>query len=230
MNIHCIIIDDEPSSQKVLEIFIKKVPYLHVHSVCNNASEALQILHQEAAIDLLFLDINMPDISGLSLYKSLKNPPLVIFTTAYAEYAVEGFEVNAVDYLLKPFSFDRFLTAVNKAVAMLKISKPVQADEFIYVKENKTLHKIMLAEIVYIEALGDYVKIHIKEKFVLVNSTFTNMLQQLPDSQFVRTHKSYAINIEKLESVSGNQILMQQTKIPIGQTYKADFMKRLLNE
>lgn len=230
MNIKCMIIDDEPSSQKVLEVFIEKVSFLQVLSICDNATEALEKLQEHAEVDLLFLDINMPDISGLSLYKSLKNPPLVIFTTAYSEYAIDGFELNAVDYLLKPFPFDRFLTAVNKAAALLKTTNQVALDDFIYVKENKTLHKIVLEDILFVEALGDYVKIHLKDKFITTNSTFTNMLQQLPASQFIRTHKSFAINIKKLDSVSGNQILIHNVKVPIGQTYKAAFMKLLLNE
>ncbi|WP_430410566.1 LytR/AlgR family response regulator transcription factor [Kordia sp.] len=228
MNLNCLIIDDEPSSQKVLKVFIEKVPFLNLIAVCNNATDALETLQKHTNIDLLFLDINMPNISGLSFYKSLKNPPAVIFTTAYSEYAIDGFEVNAVDYLLKPFSFDRFLTAVNKAFDATKTTENTITDEVIYVKENKTLHKVNLKEIIYLEALGDYVKIYLENTFILTNSTFTNMLGQLPAAHFVRTHKSFAINLEKLNSVSGNQIIINDTKIPIGQTYKADFMKLLL--
>jgi two-component system response regulator LytT len=230
MKMNCLIIDDEPSSQKVLNVFIEKVPFLNLVAVCNNATDALEVLRNNSAIELLFLDINMPNISGLSFYKSLKNPPPVIFTTAYSEYAIEGFEVNAVDYLLKPFSFDRFLTAVNKAFDAVKTTKNTIDEEVIYVKENKTLHKVTLKDILYVEALGDYVKIHLDNNFIITNSTFTNMLQQLPTTQFVRTHKSFAINLEKLNSVSGNQIIINNFKIPIGQTYKADFMKLLMKE
>ncbi|MEM6684186.1 MAG: response regulator transcription factor [Bacteroidota bacterium] len=229
MKLQCIIIDDEPSSQKVLEVFIEKVPSLQLIAKCNNATEALATLRNQPTIDVLFLDINMPNISGLSFYKSLKNAPAVIFTTAYAEYAVAGFEVNAIDYLLKPFSFDRFLTAVNKAFDTLKIDN-TPTEEVIYVKENKTLHKVVLKDILYIEALGDYVKIHTENTTIITNSTFSNMLQQLPQLYFVRVHKSFAIHLQKLNSVSGNQILLNNVKIPIGQTYKADFMKLLLNE
>lgn len=230
MNLNCIIIDDEPSSQKVLDVFIKKVPSLHLEATCNNATEALETLRNNSNIDLLFLDINMPNISGLSFYKSLKNPPAVIFTTAYSEYAIDGFEVNAIDYLLKPFSFDRFLTAVNKAFDALQTPENTTEEEAIYVKENKTLHKVILQNILYVEALGDYVKIHLENTSIVTNSTFTNMLQQLPTTDFVRTHKSFAINLRKLNSVSGNQIIINNTKIPIGQTYKAAFMKLLLKE
>ncbi len=229
MNLNCIIIDDEPSSQKVLNVFIKKVPSLQLVATCNNATEALETLRNNTSIDLLFLDINMPNISGMSFYKSLKNPPAVIFTTAYSEYAIDGFEVNAVDYLLKPFSFDRFLTAVNKAFDAIQTPENT-TEETIYVKENKTLHKVILQNILYIEALGDYVKIHLEDKSIVTNSTFINMLQQLPSNQFVRTHKSFAINLQKLNSVSGNQIIINNVKIPIGQTHKAAFMKLLLKE
>lgn len=229
MNLNCIIIDDEPSSQKVLNVFIKKVSTLQLVATCNNATEALETLRNNISIDLLFLDINMPNISGMSFYKSLKNPPAVIFTTAYSEYAIDGFEVNAIDYLLKPFSFDRFLTAVNKAFDALQTPENT-IEEAIYVKENKTLHKVILQNILYIEALGDYVKIHLEDKSIVTNSTFTNMLEQLPSNQFVRTHKSFAINLKMLDSVSGNQIIINNTKIPIGQTYKVEFMKLLLKE
>ncbi|WP_298419389.1 LytTR family DNA-binding domain-containing protein [uncultured Kordia sp.] len=230
MKLNCIIIDDEPSSQKVLNVFIEKVPSLHLVEVCNNATDALEALRKYTHIDLLFLDINMPNISGMTFYKSLKNSPAVIFTTAYAEYAIDGFEVNAVDYLLKPFSFDRFLAAVNKAFDAVKTSENTIEEEAIYIKENKTLHKVNLQNILYVEALGDYVKIHLDDKFIVTNSTFTNMLEQLPSNQFIRTHKSFAINFKKLNSVSGNQIIINNTKIPIGQTYKTDFMKLLLKE
>lgn len=230
MKIRCLIIDDEPSSQQVLKVFIKKINFLELSGVCNNATEAMETLRSNDTIDLLFLDINMPDISGLSFYKSLKNAPPVIFTTAYPQYAVDGFEVNAIDYLLKPFSFDRFLTAVNKAFDAQQKPAAKSEDKFIYVKENKALHKVVLKDVLYVEALGDYVKIHLTNRTVVTNSTFTNMLKQLPEENFIRTHKSFAINLQKMNSVIGNQVKIQEVSIPIGQTYKADFMEKLQNK
>jgi DNA-binding LytR/AlgR family response regulator len=223
IHIKCVIIDDEPSSQIVLQRFIKDVPFLELVATCNNAIDALQLLKTNATVDVLFLDINMPKISGLSFYKSLQNPPKVIFTTAYPQYAIEGFEVNAIDYLLKPFSFDRFLKAVNKLVDKNSIQN--KDSEFIIIKSNKVLHKIALNDILYIEAFGDYVKVHLQDKFILTNSTFTNLLESLPSKNFVRTHKSFAINLKKLSSVSGNQIRIETHTIPIGQKYKSEFLK-----
>jgi len=227
LNIKCVIIDDEPSSQIVLQRFIKDVPFLELLATCNNAIDALQLLKTNATIDVLFLDINMPKISGLNFYKSLQNPPKVIFTTAYPQYAIEGFEVNAIDYLLKPFSFDRFLTAVNKLTD--KSSNQNKGSEFIIIKSNKVLHKITLNDILFIEAFGDYVKVHLGDKFILTNSTFTNLLESLPKQDFVRTHKSFSINLKKLSSVSGNLITIETHTIPIGQKYKSEFLKLLNN-
>lgn len=224
MQINCIIIDDEPSSQIVLKAFIAKVPFLKLICVCNSAIEATEVLNKNNTIDLLFLDINMPKISGLSFYKSLQNPPDVIFTTAYSEYALEGFEVNAIDYLLKPFSFNRFFKAVNKVLDKQSQENQTPEDDFILIKSNKVLHKITPNDILYVEAFGDYVKVHLEHRYIMTNSTFTNILKLLP-KQFVRTHKSYAINLKKMNSLAGNQITIGDHTVPIGQTYKADFLK-----
>lgn len=227
MKINCIIIDDEPSSQNVLKAFIADIDFLVLRGVCNNAFEAANILNKNSTIDLLFLDINMPKISGISFYKSLQNPPDVIFTTAYSEYALEGFEVNAIDYLLKPFSFERFFKAVNKAMEKQSQQKNLNPeDEFLIIKSNKVLHKIAPNDILFIEAFGDYVKVHIDNSYIMTNSTFTNILKLLP-KQFVRTHKSYAINLKKMNSLAGNQIAIGNKTVPIGQTFKLDFLKSL---
>ncbi|NOY46969.1 MAG: response regulator transcription factor [Chlorobi bacterium] len=224
MKINCIIIDDEPSSQVVLKAFIADVNFLELVGVCNNAIEAAEILNKNNTITLLFLDINMPKISGLSFYKSLQNPPDVIFTTAYSEYALEGFEVNAIDYLLKPFSFERFFKAVNKVLDKQSQENQTPEDDFILIKSNKVLHKIAPNDIFFVEAFGDYVKVHLEHHYIMTNSTFTNILKLL-SKQFVRTHKSYAINLKKMNSLAGNQITIGDNTVPIGQTYKADFLK-----
>jgi len=229
MKIKCLIIDDEPSSQTVLKNFVADVDFLELKGVCNNAIDALQVLKQNQDIDLLFLDVNMPKISGLTFYKSLQNPPEVIFTTAYPQYAVDGFEVNAIDYLLKPFSFERFFTAVNKVLEK-KFSNgkqsngnQIEEERFMFVKSSKTLHKINFENILFVEAYGDYVKVHQEQQCVLTNATFTSVLETLPKDIFIRTHKSFAINFKKMNTISGNQITIQKHKIPIGQTYKAEF-------
>lgn len=228
MIIRCLIIDDEPSSQNVLKHFVNEVSFLELVTVCNNAFAAIEALKTHTKIDLLFLDINMPKISGLTFYKSLQNPPNVIFTTAYPQYAVEGFEVNAIDYLLKPFSFERFFTSVNKVLSVIDKQQNINVDHSIMVKSNKVLHKIMFNSLLYIEAFGDYVKLHIEHKaYILTNNTFTNILKTLPEHQFIRTHKSFAINIDKINSVAGNQIKINEHTIPIGQTHKAKFLKKI---
>jgi len=230
MKINCLIIDDEPSSQTVLKKFIENVDFLELVNVCGNAFEALQILKQNQNIDLLFLDINMPKVSGLTFYKSLQNPPDVIFTTAYPQYALEGFEVNAVDYLLKPFSFERFFSAVNKVIEKKFTSdKTLEDDHYLLIKSNKTLYKVFSKKILFIEALGDYVKVHLEDKFILTNATFTSVLESLPKQMFIRTHKSFAINFKKMTSISGNQININDFKIPIGQKYKDEFLNYVNN-
>ncbi|NER09443.1 two component transcriptional regulator, LytTR family [Muriicola jejuensis] len=229
MLLNCLIVDDEPTSQKVLETFVNKVDFLDLAGICGDAMEALQHLQKEK-IDLMFLDINMPKISGLTFLKSLKNPPEVIFTTAYSKYAIDGFDLNAVDYLLKPFSFDRFYTAVTKVLEKsAQIGPTDRRDHYLIVKADKTLHKVNIDDILFVEAYGDYVKIHIDDHFLLTNSTFTNILDQLPKKKFIRSHKSFAINLDKLNSLSGNQVFIGKHKIPIGQKFKSDFLRILNN-
>ena len=228
MTIRCLIVDDEPSSQSVLKNFVSIVDYLDLVAVSNNAIEAMTVLKKES-VDLIFLDVNMPKISGLSFYKSLQNPPLVIFTTAYSEHAIEAFNVSAVDYLLKPFSFDRFLTATNKALDALTVSENSTKSMSILVKADKKLHKIETSTISHIEAYGDYVKIYLADRFIVTNNTFKNILASLPGN-FIQVHKSFAVNIQKASAVEGNLILISSYKIPIGLTYKNSFLERFKKE
>ena len=230
MEFNCIIIDDEPSSQTILKKFIADIDFLNLSGICNNAAEAIELLNTKQHIDLMFLDINMPKISGLTLYKSLQNPPDVIFTTAYSQYAVDGFEVNAIDYLLKPFSFQRFLSAINKAVERKSVKENQNNENtFLLIKANKTIHKVNPNNIEYIEALGDYVKVYLENSFITTNSTFSSILKKLQPHKFVQTHKSFAINLEKMNRISGNQVFIGTNGIPIGQKYKSEFLK-FLNE
>jgi two-component system, LytTR family, response regulator LytT len=218
MNISCLIIDDEPSSQNVLKSFIHKIDYLQLEQVCNNALEALEYLKSNT-VDLLFLDINMPQLSGIDFYKSLKNPPKVIFTTAYSAHALEGFEVDAIDYLLKPFSFQRFVKAVSKV-------KNLQDDkiEHILIKSDKKLHQIKIEEIYFIEGLGDYIKVHLKNNFLITYKSLKMMHNSLPKSIFIQVHKSFIINKNKLDYIEGNLAIVNSNKIPLGQKYKKEFL------
>lgn len=229
MNLNCLIIEDEPLSQDILKKFISNVDFLNLVEICQNASDALKVLSQNDKIDLIFLDINMPKISGLTFYKSLIDPPNVIFTTAYPQYAVDGFELNAVDYLLKPFSFERFLTAVNKVVKKVSLleNKANEKDEYILIKSDKTLHKVFINDIYYLEALGDYVKVHVEKKYLLTYSTLTKIQELLIDKGFIQTHKSYIVNLNKIDAITGNYIAIREQKIPIGQKYKSDFFNSI---
>ncbi|MFD1314012.1 LytR/AlgR family response regulator transcription factor [Namhaeicola litoreus] len=225
MIINCLIVDDEVSSQKVLEKFIKVVDFLSIVCICDNAEDALEKLQYNHEIDLLFLDINMPKISGITMYKSLQNPPPVIFTTAYSKYAIDGFDVNAIDFLLKPFSFDRFLSAVNKVIAKnSSLQNNLIKNNSILVKADKTIHKININDILFIEAYGDYVKIHLKDKYILTNKTFASILVSLPQNKFIQTHKSFAVNIDEINTLQGNQITIAHHTIPVGLTYKSNFL------
>ncbi|WP_199488193.1 LytR/AlgR family response regulator transcription factor [Tenacibaculum sp. E3R01] len=221
MKIQCVIIDDEPSSQNILKHLIGDVDFLEIAGICNDAVDAMTFL-KETKVDLLFLDINMPNLSGIAFYKMLKNPPLVIFTTAYSEYAIEGFDVNAIDYLLKPFSFERFLKAVQKVKSKLVLEK-----EFIIIKSDKKLYQLKVNDILFVEALGDYIKIYTKDKVLVSYKTLRNILSLLPDNKYMQIHKSYIINQSKLDFVEGNQVTIGSKKIPIGQKFKINFLKRL---
>lgn len=217
--ITCIAIDDEPLALQLVTQYCEKVPFLQLKKVFTNPDEASAYL-QEQNIDLLFLDIQMPDISGLQFYKNLTVKPPVIFTTAYKDYAVDGFNVDAIDYLLKPFEFDRFLKGVYKAKEYIEFlsSQDVQMNS-IFVKVNYEMMKINLKDIELIEALDDYVKIYIKPTPVLTLTTLKNLYEKLPAKEFVRVHRSYVVPIAKIEKFSKNKILVAGKEIPIGTSY-----------
>lgn len=214
--IRCLIVDDEPPAREVLESYIADLPKLQLVATCNNAVEALEWLDRES-IDLIFLDINMPKLSGINFYKSLSTKPKVIFTTAYAEHAVEGFELEAVDYLLKPFSFERFIKAVNKVEIG---QKEANSADFIMLKADKKNHKVNFDQISYFESIGDYVKVHLRDSKTLIISDTLRKLEEILPNTFLRVHKTYIISIPHLEYVEGNQIKIGETKIPIGQSYR----------
>lgn len=213
--IRCLIIDDEPPAREVLESYVEDLPKLQLVASCSNAIEALEWLDRES-IDLIFLDINMPKLSGINFYKSLITKPKVIFTTAYAEHAVEGFELEALDYLLKPFSFERFIKAVNK----VETGKKEEPNNFIMLKADKKNHKVNFDQIRYFESIGDYVKVHLKDSKTLIISETLRKLEEILPNSFLRVHKTYIISIPHLEYVEGNQIQLGKTKIPIGQSYR----------
>jgi len=233
MKIKCLIIDDEPLAQRVLELYSRDVPFLEVVRKCNSALDALEIL-EEQKIDLIFLDINMPKLSGLAFLRSLKHPPLVIITTAYAEFAIQGYELDVVDYLMKPFSLERFLKAVQKAEELLRShenqeqkrsSVKQKEDQYIFVKSSKKTYRINLNDILYIEALGDYVKIYTTNRMIISYQSMKNLETILSPKQFPRIHKSYIVSLAKIDLIEGNQVKMKDRYIPIGTNFKAEFEK-----
>ncbi len=229
--LQCIIADDEPIARQILEKYIGAIPNLEIVASCKNALEVIAVL-QENPIDILFLDINMPKLTGLSLLKTLQQKPNVIITTAYPEYAVEGFELSVTDYLLKPFSFERFLQAVNKvqqkpqavtsAATEAKETKPTS----VFVKSDKKLIKLDFDAISHIEAYGNYIKVY-TDHMVLTPQTLSDFLEKLPD-HFLRIHKSFVINFNYLKLLDGNQVLLQNDiKLPIGKSYRKAVLDRL---
>ena len=231
--IKAIIVDDEPLALDVLETYIEKMPELSLVAKCENAIEANEALKNND-IDLMFLDIQMPQITGVEFLKSLDNPPEVIFTTAYPDYAVEGFELNAVDYLLKPISLDRFMKAVNKVSSKIgqKSSEGGSTLEmegdFFFVKADKKLIKVDFDDIIYIEGLKDYVIIRQEAGRVITLQTMKSLEAKLPETIFKRVHRSYIVNIHKINAVVGNMLEVTekgQTKhIPIGKNYREDLL------
>ncbi len=229
--LQCIIADDEPIARQILENYIKEIPTLTLVASCKDAFEVMEVL-QKQSVDLLFLDINMPKLSGLSLIKTLQNRPEVIITTAYPEYALEGFELSVTDYLLKPFSLERFLQAVlkvQKKTALQPETNVIQNEEatqYIFVKSDKKLIKLTISEINHIEAYGNYVKIF-TDKMILVPQTLTHFLEKLPQ-QFLRIHKSFVINFNKLKLIDGNQIVLTtDIKLPIGKVYRKLILEKI---
>lgn len=226
MKINCIIVDDEPASREILEQYISGCPTLGLNSSCKNAFEAIEAINRDQ-VHLIFLDIHMPKLSGINFYKSLANPPFVIFTTAYPEYAVEGFEVEAIDYLLKPFSFERFLKSVNKALHAINQKINHDHNPFIILKSEKKLFRVNIQDINYLEALGDYVKVDYLNQSITVHETFQNLLNQLGEANLLRVHKSYAISLNKFDHIEGGRVKIKDKSIPIGQKYRSDLLKLL---
>ena len=234
MKIRCLIVDDEPLAQRVIEKYAQDISFLEVVAKCNQAVDAIEILQRET-VDVIFLDINMPKLSGIDFLKTMKNMPLVIITTAYAEYALEGYELDVVDYLMKPFAFDRFVKAVHKAQNALAtrtmprelgVSTGQQPEEhYIFIKSGKKTFKVNLDDLLYVEALGDYVKIYTSEKMIVSYQSMKHLESVLPPSRYPRIHKSFLISLSKVELIEGNQVRIGGKFIPIGSNYKMEFEK-----
>lgn len=218
----CVIADDEKLARDLIESYVAKVPFLELVASCKNGIEASAILMKED-IDLLITDIQMPELLGTDLVKSLPNPPQVIFTTAYKDYAVEGFELNAVDYLLKPFAFDRFLTAVNKAKELSESNDPKEVQlkkDYLTIKADHKLYKVQYKDIKFIEGQREYVSFHTPNGRITALLSLKHLEESLPADMFIRCHKSYIVNKNMVEALEGNSLVIQDKSIPIGQSYK----------
>ena len=222
-----LIIDDEPIAHRILEKYCENLPHLKKAGNCYNAFEAINFL-SEKSVDLLFLDINMPKLSGFDFLKTISNPPKVIVTTAYKEFAIEGYELNISDYLLKPFSFERFVKAVNKTIDKKWVNNVSFKDsvttstenESMFIKGDKKHYQLFFKDILFIEAYGHYCKVHLRDKMILSLEKISTFESLLPKSLFLRVHKSFVVSKKNIEQIQGNRILIEKHQIPIGQTYK----------
>lgn len=237
--ITCAIIDDEPLAIDVLESYIKEIDSLELMARFNNVIEAIKFF-QTSKVDLLFLDIQMPKLTGIDFLKSLQNPPKIVLTTAYRDYALQGYELNVLDYLLKPISFERFVTAINKfpsskvqtvaALPPIPVSTYSFEQSFLYLKSDKKMVKVFLKDILYIESLKDYVKVKTTDKQIITHQKISYLEERLPDEKFIRIHRSYIIAIDKIRSYNATSLDINGEELPIGRQYKDDVMKLLGEE
>jgi DNA-binding LytR/AlgR family response regulator len=239
-SIQCLIVDDEPPARDILRRYISEMPMLELKGECGNAMEALSLLQQQP-VDLLFLDIRMPQLKGTELVKILKNPPRVIFTTAHADYALEGYELDVVDYLLKPIQFDRFVKAVSKAFQYASplvrgasgvgvpgtMEDGVKREPFVYFRMDRKMVKVMLQDILYVESMKDYVKVHTSDGVIITKQSISSVEAMLPEESFVRTHRSFIVSIGKIRSYTHELIEIEKTEIPIGKLFRNGVRKVL---
>ncbi len=231
--IRCLLVDDEKLALELMEDNVAKVPYLKLQGKCKNALEAMDFLRREP-VDLIFLDVQMPGISGIQFLNSLTNPPMVIMVTAYDNYALEGFNLDVVDYILKPFSFERFLKAVNKVSELVSLrqqkdtaAQPAPAKEapgpdYIFVNADYSIVRINIPDIMYVEGLKDYIKIYLKntDKAVITRLSMRYMEEKLPAGSFARVHKSYIVSLDKITAFKKNRVMLNQTEIPVSDNFK----------
>ncbi|OQP50851.1 DNA-binding response regulator [Niastella yeongjuensis] len=237
MKIQCLIVDDEPPARELLASYIEKMDDLEISGQCGNALEAFAFI-QKYPVHILFLDIQMPRMNGLELIKSLQERPRIILTTAYREFAVEGFELDVLDYLVKPVTFERFLKSISKYHQYNILKQPTAIENreeafgkaYMYFKVNKELVKIYLKEIIYIESIKDYVKIVMPGKSVITYQRIGYMEEKLPENKFVRIHKSYIISVDKIVSYNNEEVNVQSISLPIGRNFKQQFLRSLKSE
>lgn len=226
--IRCLVVDDEELARTLLETFIGRVPGLAIEALCANPLEAMTVLRQRP-VDLLFLDIQMPELTGIEFLRTLQHKPVVIFTTAYSDYALEGYSLDVTDYLLKPFSFERFLQAVNKAMSVLQardladrsagsVSAPEK--DYVLVKADHKIHRIRFGDILYIQSMREYVAFHTTSGRMLSLNSLKSLEEELPADRFIRIHKSYIVAIDQITTLEGNTLYVGKEKLPVGASYR----------
>lgn len=230
MTLRAIAVDDEPLALEVIQRFADKIPSLDLLKSFQNPIEASEFLREES-VDLIFLDIQMPDLTGMQFIQTLAERPLIIFTTAYSEYAVDSYEMDAVDYLLKPVLFDRFYKAVNKAllqkqaIEALEESGSENGKDFLFIKSDTRFFRVNLSDILFIEGMRDYIAVHTPKQRILTLMSMTNMLKKLPEDRFMRVHKSYIIGLDHITLIQHNRVIINDKEIPISSSYKESFLK-----
>lgn len=229
MKLNCVIVEDEPLARNLMMEYVRKVPTLNLVEACSSPLAALEVMRQNT-IDLLFLDVQMPELTGISLLKILQKRPLVILTTAYSEYALEGYDLDVVDYLLKPITFERFLRAVDKVIQRLEAKKPSPTEKipgveqpFVFVKDGTKLVKVVFDDILYVEGLKDYVTIHLKHQKIVSLQRLKTLEDQLPPDKFIRIHNSFIVALHAIDVVHKNNVQVREAQLPIGETYKKSF-------
>ncbi len=232
----CILVDDETLAHELIEAHLSKIPNVEVVAKCHTAMEALAVLNQQA-VDMMFLDIEMPDLTGIDFLRALEKPPYTIFTTAYSEYALQGYELNVVDYVLKPVRFDRFFKAVSKVLALLKEKEQAEivpeagkaTSDYLFVKSDYKAVKVLYSDILYVESMQKYVRFHLKGKKPVVSlMSISALAELLPGSRFFRCQKSFIVNLDKIESIEGNQlVLFTGDKVPVSKHLKAELLTRV---
>jgi DNA-binding LytR/AlgR family response regulator len=230
MKLKCLIVDDEPVARKGLVEYVSEVDFLDLVGQCENALKANMLLN-ESPVDLIFLDIQMPKLTGIEFLKTLKNPPLIIFTTAYAEYAIEGYSLDIVDYLLKPISFDRFLKSVQKALEIHSLKHQIpqpKSTDYFFVKSDSKFEKVRYDDVTYIEALQNYVIIHTTGKKLITYLTMTGLEAQLPKDQFLKVHKSFIVSVPQIKAIDGSELLIGEARIPISRNLKDDVVTQII--
>jgi two-component system LytT family response regulator len=233
--IRCLIIDDEPPAREIIRRYITDIPSLELVAECSNALQALVLL-QQTAVDLLFLDIRLPQLNGTDFLKTLQQPPRVIFTTAFPDYALEGYELDAVDYLLKPIRFDRFIKAINKAFLQTGFKtmpeqsparEEQQQESFVYFRADRKMMKVMLKDILYVESMKDYVKVVMTDGTLITKQSITSVEAMLPDKLFIRSHRSFIVSLARIRTFTNELIEIDKTEIPIGKLYRNAVLKAL---